>query len=75
MNDHLDRKYGKVGTASRTEFGSKAKAFVIGELLKAERNKANLTQEALAEKIGTKKVTFQELKTAEQTFNYLRCIN
>lgn len=54
-NDHLDKKYGKVGTATRTEFESKAQAFVIGELLKEERNKANLTQEALAEKTGTKK--------------------
>lgn len=54
-NDHLDKKYGKVGTASRTEFESKAQAFVIGELLKEERSKANLTQEALAEKTGTKK--------------------
>ena len=54
-NNHLDKKYGKVGTATRTEFESKAQAFVIGELLKEERSKANLTQEALAEKTGTKK--------------------
>lgn len=54
-NDHLDEKYGKVGTASRTEFEIKSQAFVIGELLKEERNKANLTQEALAERTGTKK--------------------
>jgi HTH-type transcriptional regulator/antitoxin HipB len=54
-SDHLDKKYGKVGTATRTEFESKAQAFVIGELLKEERAKANLTQEALAEKTGTKK--------------------
>lgn len=54
-NDHLDKKYGKIGTATRTEFESKAQAFVIGELLKEERSKANLTQEALAEKTGTKK--------------------
>jgi ribosome-binding protein aMBF1 (putative translation factor) len=54
-NDHLDEKYGKVGTDSRTQFESKAQAFVIGELLKEERSKANLTQQALAEKTGTKK--------------------
>ncbi|MDE3183207.1 MAG: helix-turn-helix transcriptional regulator [Bacteroidota bacterium] len=54
-NDHVDEKYGKVGTVSRTEFESKAQAFVIGELLKEERSKANLTQQALAEKTGTKK--------------------
>lgn len=72
-NDHLDKKYGKPGTVSRTEFESKAQAFVIGELLKEERSKANLTQQALAEKTGTKKVTFQEFKMVEQTTNYQLC--
>jgi ribosome-binding protein aMBF1 (putative translation factor) len=51
----LDKKYGKRGTATRTEFESKAQAFVIGELLKDERHRANMTQEELAEKTGTKK--------------------
>ena len=54
-NDQLDKKYGKTGTAARTIFEAKAQAFVIGELLKEERSKANMTQEALAEKTGTKK--------------------
>ena len=54
-NEHLDNKYGKTGTATRTAFESKAKSFVIGELLKDERKKAKMTQEELAEKTGTKK--------------------
>lgn len=54
-NDHLDQKYGMVGTETRTAFETRAQAFVIGELIKEERNKANLTQEALAQKTGTKK--------------------
>lgn len=54
-NEHLDKKYGKIGTNTRTEFESKAKSFVIGELLKDERKKASMTQEELAEKTGTKK--------------------
>ena len=52
---HLDNKYGKRGTDSRTEFELKAHAFIIGELLKNERAKAHLTQAELAEKTGTKK--------------------
>ena len=52
---HLDNKYGKHGTPSRTEFETKASAFIIGELLKEERAKAHLTQAELAEKTGTKK--------------------
>jgi HTH-type transcriptional regulator/antitoxin HipB len=54
-NSHLDEKYGKTGTASRTEFEVKSYAFVLGELLKEERAKAHLTQAQLAEKTGTKK--------------------
>ncbi len=54
-SEHLTKKYGKVGTTTGTEFESNAQAFVIGELLKDERQKANLTQEELAEKAGTKK--------------------
>jgi DNA-binding XRE family transcriptional regulator len=54
-DEHLDKKYGKTGTAARTAFESKAQAFVIGELLKEERKKANLTQKEMAERTGTKK--------------------
>lgn|SRR5690606_4382022 len=54
-NDHLDKKYGETGSATRTEFESKAQAFVIGELLKDERKRANITQEEMAERTGTKK--------------------
>jgi ribosome-binding protein aMBF1 (putative translation factor) len=51
----LDSKYGERGSVSRTEFEMKSHAFIIGELLKEERAKANLTQAELAEKTGTKK--------------------
>ena len=33
--------------------------FIISEMLKVARKEANLTQEQLAERSGTKKVTFQ----------------
>lgn len=52
---HLDNRYGKIGTAKRTDFEIKAKAFAIGEVIKEERRLASMTQEQLAEKIGTKK--------------------
>ena len=55
FKEHLTKEYGKRGTKKRTEFETKAKAFVIGELLKEERKEANLTQEQLANKIGAKK--------------------
>jgi len=53
--DHLDKKYGTHGTTTRSEFELKAQSFILGELLKDEREKANLTQAEMAEKTGTKK--------------------
>ena len=51
----LDKKYGVRGTATRLEFEVKSQTFILGELLKDEREKANMTQAEMAEKIGTKK--------------------
>ncbi|WP_028298918.1 helix-turn-helix domain-containing protein [Olivibacter sitiensis] len=53
--EHLDKRYGKTGSKTRTDFEIKSKSFAIGELIKEERKSANLTQEQLAEKIGAKK--------------------
>lgn len=55
LEEHLDRRYGKIGTPDRDDFELKSKAFIIGELIKEERLLANLTQAQLAEKTGTKK--------------------
>ena len=52
---HLDKKYGLYGTTTRSEFETKSQTFILGELLKDEREKANLTQAEMAEKTGTKK--------------------
>ncbi len=51
----LDIKYGKLGTPKREEYEIKAKAFVVGEMIKEARKEAHMTQEVLAEKTGTKK--------------------
>jgi len=55
FDEHLDKKYGKPGTASRTDFEIKAKAFAIGEIIKDERKNAKMTQEELAKRTGTRK--------------------
>jgi DNA-binding XRE family transcriptional regulator len=55
FDDHLDDRYGKIGTESRAEFEIKAKAFAIGEILRAARLEAKMTQEDLAKKTGTRK--------------------
>lgn len=55
FNEVLDMKYGTVGTPERDQFEEDAEAFILAERLKEERLKAGLTQEQLAEKIGTNK--------------------
>ncbi len=55
FDELLDIKYGKIGTKKRNEFEERAQYFVISEMLKEARLEANLTQEQLAKKIGTKK--------------------
>jgi DNA-binding XRE family transcriptional regulator len=51
----LDEKYGKKGNVERDQFDENSLAFRLGVMLKEARIEANLTQEELAEKTGTKK--------------------
>jgi ribosome-binding protein aMBF1 (putative translation factor) len=55
FDEHLDQRYGKIGTDKRTAFEIKAKSFAIGEILRDARKEAQMTQEQLANKTGTKK--------------------
>ena len=51
----LTDKYGKKGTAERDKFDADSLAFRLGVMLKEARKDANMTQEQLAERVGTKK--------------------
>ncbi|MCR9153971.1 MAG: helix-turn-helix domain-containing protein [Bacteroidetes bacterium] len=51
----LESKYGSKGTESRDKFDTDSLAFRLGLMLKEARQEANLTQEQLAERTGTKK--------------------
>lgn len=55
FEDILINTYGEKGTESRNSFDANALAFRLGVMLKEARKEANLTQEELAEKTGTKK--------------------
>lgn len=55
IEELITEDFGTPGTQERDQFEVECDAFVIGERLKAERQKSGLTQEQLAEKIGTKK--------------------
>lgn len=51
----LIQKYGKKGTTERDKYDADSLAFRLGVMLKEARKQANLTQEELAERTGTKK--------------------
>lgn len=65
FDEHLTKRYGKLGTQKRIEFEIKAKAFLIGEVIKEERRIAKLTQEQLAEKIGAKKSFISRIENGQ----------
>ena len=62
FDELLDVKYGKVGSVKREVFEEKAQYFVISEMLKEARKEANMTQDELAEKVGTKKSYISRLE-------------
>ena len=62
FDELLDIKYGSIGTSKRDTFEEQAQYFVISEMLKEARKEAKITQEQLAEKIGTKKSYISRLE-------------
>jgi len=58
----LDAEYGARGTEERENFEAEAEMFSLAECLKNQRKLAGITQEELAEKIGTKKSYISRLE-------------
>ena len=55
FDELLDEEYGPMGSPERLKFEAEAEAFCLAETLKEQRRLAGLTQQELADKIGTKK--------------------
>src|SRR5574343_715778 len=55
LNDIIDKKYGKRGTARRELWEQEFESFQLGVMLEEARVKLGMTQEELAEKCGTNK--------------------
>jgi len=62
FDEILEIKYGKRGTEERETFHQKARDFAISEQLKDARKQAKITQQQLAEKIGTKKTYISRIE-------------
>jgi DNA-binding XRE family transcriptional regulator len=55
IEDMITEHFGEVGTPEREAFELSCDTFILGEKLKEERLRAGITQQELAERIGTKK--------------------
>lgn len=66
FDEVLDERFGKVGTHERDQFESDVdeavRAYHIGETIKAERLKHNLTQEQLGERVGVQKAQISRIE-------------
>lgn len=53
--EQINKKYGELGTESREKFEEEFETFRIGMLIQEARKKQKLTQQQLADKVGTTK--------------------
>ena len=65
FDEILDIQYGQIGEKKRDEFEERAQYFVISETLKDARLQANMTQQQLADKVGTKKSYISRLENGK----------
>ena len=65
FDELIEREHGKIGTDSRNEYEERAQMFIVSEMLKDARLEANLTQEQLADKAGTKKSYISKIENAK----------
>ena len=65
FDELLDKEYGKIGSPGRNQYEEHAQMFIVGEMLKKDRKEANLTQEELAKRAGTRKSYISKLENAK----------
>ena len=70
----VELEHGKIGTESRNRYEEGAQMFIVSEMLKEARKEANMTQEQLAEKAGTKKSYISKLENGKGNIQLLTLI-
>lgn len=65
FDELIEVEHGKIGTDNRNEYEQNAQMFIVSEMLKEARKEANLTQEQLAQKSGTKKSYISKIENAK----------
>ena len=65
FDELIEKEHGSIGSDSRNEYEEHAQMFIVSEMLKVARKEANMTQEQLAEKAGTKKSYISKIENAK----------
>ncbi|MDP4664573.1 MAG: helix-turn-helix transcriptional regulator [Salibacteraceae bacterium] len=65
FDELIELEHGKIGSEKRNNYEEGAQMFIVSEMLKAARKEANLTQEELAEKAGTKKSYISKIENGK----------
>ena len=65
FDELIKKEHGKIGSDGRNEYEEDAQMFIVSEMLKEARKTANMTQEQLAIKAGTKKSYISKIENAK----------
>lgn len=69
LDELVTIEYGEKGTPRRDLFDAETQEFCIAQTLREERIRAGLTQQQLAERMGTKKAYISRVETGRQNLN------
>ncbi len=62
VDDMMDQRFGKVGTPEREAFRKEAYNYCVGQLICDARKREKVTQQELAERVGTNKAYISHIE-------------
>lgn len=69
LDELINVEYGSKGTIERDRFDAETQEFCVAQTLREERIRAGLTQQQLADMVGTKKAYISRVETGKQNLN------
>ena len=70
LEDLITEEYGAVGTSLREEYDTGFEEFKIGALIQQARKERGMTQEQLAEKVGTSKGNISKIENSAKDVRF-----
>ena len=69
LDELIDVEYGRKGTQERELFDAETQEFCIAQTVREERLRQGLTQQQLADRLGTKKTYISRVENGKQNMN------